>query len=219
MLAAWISLIFNHCFHSEHALCKVYLSTKRWAGPSLSGRLDPVLSERLNSRKASFPPRPLKKTGLGLVNRLQSSKTADWAEVNFLILMFETLAKNSPNAARWYCTSRFIKEFENYYHIPAFCCSEQRWWRWFPNSLHELCPKKTCLPFVFCLFGESHVNISNMCLKWYLLKNCTYHLSEMWGHASWANWPVLLCSQRHKTVVLQQGLHCVSTKMSLKAAS
>lgn len=171
MLAAWISLIFNHCFHSEHALCKVYLSTKRWAGPSLSGRLDPVLSERLNSRKASFPPRPLKKTGLGLVNRLQSSKTADWAEVNFLILMFETLAKNSPNAARWYCTSRFIKEFENYYHIPAFCCSEQRWWRWFPNSLHELCPKKTCLPFVFCLFGESHVNISNMCLKWYLLKN------------------------------------------------
>lgn len=171
MLAAWISLIFNHCFHSEHALCKVYLSTKRWAGPSLSGRLDPVLSERLNSRKASFPPRPLKKTGLGLVNRLQSSKTADWAEVNFLILMFETLAKNSPNAARWYCTSRFIKEFENYYHIPAFCCSEQRWWRWFPNSLHELCPKKTCLSFVFCLFGESHVNISNMCLKWYLLKN------------------------------------------------
>lgn len=171
MLAAWISLIFNHCFHSEHALCKVYLSTKRWAGPSLSGRLDPVLSERLNSRKASFPPRPLKKTGLGLVNRLQSSKTADWAEVNFLILMFETLAKNSPNAARWYCTSRFIKEFENYYHIPAFCCSQQRWWRWFPNSLHELCPKKTCLSFVFCLFGESHVNISNMCLKWYLLKN------------------------------------------------
>lgn len=171
MLAAWISLIFNHCFHSEHALYKVYLSTKRWAGPSLSGRLDPVLSERLNSRKASFPPRPLKKTGLGLVNRLQSSKTADWAEVNFLILMFETLAKNSPNAARWYCTSRFIKEFENYYHIPAFCCSQQRWWRWFPNSLHELCPKKTCLSFVFCLFGESHVNISNMCLKWYLLKN------------------------------------------------
>lgn len=171
MLAAWISLIFNHCFHSEHALCKVYLSTKRWAGPSLSGRLDPVLSERLNSRKASFPPRPLKKTGLGLVNRLQSSKTADWAEVNFLILMFETLAKNSPNAARWYCTSRYIKEFENYYHIPAFCCSQQRWWRWFPNSLHELCPKKTCLSFVFCLFGESHVNISNMCLKWYLLKN------------------------------------------------